>query len=73
MFDGELVIMADDSVIIRSNPRYRHYLIIYHVVEIKKLSLRALPCLVVTVNHYFNYGTVRIRRANNKYHFPLQL
>lgn len=66
MFDGEPVIMADDSAIIRSNPRYRRCLIIYHVAEIEKLSLLARS-FVGTVNHYFNYDTARIRRVNNKY------
>lgn len=39
MFDGEPVIMVNDSAIIRFNPGYRHHLIIYHVTEIKKASL----------------------------------
>lgn len=68
MFDGELAIMADDSAIIRSNPRYigRPARLFLHVAEIKKLSLRASN---TTVNHYFNYGRadVQARRMNNKY------
>lgn len=70
MFDGELVIMADDSAIIRSNPRYIGAARLFiHVAEIKKLSLRASN---TTVNHYFNYTVdVQARPVNNKYSLSL--
>lgn len=62
MFDGEPVIMVDDSAIIRSNPRYRHCLIIYHAAEIKKLSLPRHDC---KSSFQLRHGA-DIRWTNNK-------